>query len=117
MLVFSIEENLGIVKIPLSEKGTLPSFLTQTESFFYSLIHLLRIGGRQIARDHAADIEWCPRARFHVLAVELPQPDPMVPAVIGMSVEIEKRRFGGARPDRLQPDPIEACVDVDIGLV
>src|SRR6187402_2074825 len=43
----------------------------------------------EIAGHHAADIERRPVGRRHVLTVELPEPDPVVPALISMAVEVE----------------------------
>src|SRR6516165_8147540 len=72
---------------------------------------------RKIVGDQAADIERRPVARRHVLAVELPQPEPMLAAVIGVAIEIEKGGLRRLAPERIELFTIEAQIRVDIGFM
>ena len=55
-----------------------------------------------------------PVAARDVVLVELPQPRPMLAALVGMAVEVEKHRFWRGAPDVLQFDPVEAGVDIEV---
>ena len=68
----------------------------------------------EIAGDDAPDVEGRPRARLHVLPVELPQTRPVVAAVVGVTVEIEKGRLGRRAEERLQVLPIKPGIHVEV---
>ncbi len=72
---------------------------------------------RELAGDYAADVERRPVGRQHLLAVELPQPDPVLAAAVSVPVQIEERRLGGRAEQRLQVLPVEPRIDVDVRFV
>src|SRR5205814_4336416 len=67
----------------------------------------------EIAGHDAADVERRPIGRSDVLAIELPEPNPVVAAVVGVAVEIEVDRVRRRTVDRRETLPIEAGVHVD----
>src|SRR5215475_14044750 len=71
----------------------------------------------EIAGDDATNVEGRPIARLHVLPVELPQTCPVVAAVVGVAVEIEKGRLGRWAEERLQVLPIKPGIHVEVLLM
>ena len=64
--------------------------------------------------DDAAQVEWGPVARLHVLAVELPKLEPMIASLVSVSVEIEEDGLRRLAPHRVELLPVEARIGIDI---
>src|SRR5580704_11017924 len=69
---------------------------------------------REIAVDDAADIERSPIAAHDIILVVLPQPRPLLAALVGMAIEVEEHGLRRAAPDFLQLLPIEAGVGIEV---
>jgi len=64
--------------------------------------------------DDSSEVERSPIARLHVLAIELPQPKPVIASVVGMAIEVEEHRLRCLAPDAIELLPVEARIGVDI---
>ena len=69
---------------------------------------------REVVRHDPADVERGPIGARDILLVELPQPRPVLPAVVGMAIEVEEHSFRRAAPDILQLDPVKPGVGVEV---
>src|SRR6202162_4760347 len=62
------------------------------------------IDGKSAGND-AADVERRPIAAGHVLLIKLPEPGPVLAALVGVAIEVEEHAFRGAAPDLRQRLP------------
>src|SRR5438067_11539920 len=69
---------------------------------------------RELVGYDPADVEWRPIAAGDILLIELPQPGPMLAALIGVAVEVEEHRLRRTAPDVLQRHPVEPGIDVEV---
>ena len=61
-----------------------------------------------------ADVEWGPIAAGDVLLIELPQPGPLLAALVGMAVQVEEDTLRCAAPEVRQLLPVEPGIDFEI---
>src|SRR6516164_4273236 len=68
----------------------------------------------EIVRYDAAEVEWRPIAAPDVRLIELPQPGPVLAALVSVTVQVEENPLRCAAPDVLQPAPVEAGIGLEI---
>src|SRR5467141_2868696 len=68
----------------------------------------------EIVRYDAAEVEWRPITAPDVRLIELPQPGPLLAALVGVTVQVEKNCLRCAAPDVLQLSPVEAGIGLEI---
>src|SRR6516164_379827 len=68
----------------------------------------------EIVRYDAAEIEWRPIAAPNVRLIELPQPGPVLAALVSVTVQVEKDCHRCAAPDVLRGAPVEVGICLEI---
>ena len=69
---------------------------------------------RELVRDDAADVERRPVAALYVGLIELPQPRPVLDALVGVAVQVEENGFRGGAPQLGQMAPVETGIDAEV---
>ena len=67
----------------------------------------------EIVRYDAAEVEWRPISAPDVGLIELPQPGPVLAALVSVTVQVEKNCLRCAAPDFLQLAPVEAGIGLE----